>query len=60
MNHKKSQKSLRDFIFNIIALKHLALVPGGEKLKWATIGQRKILSFKKELRLIISDDLTNN
>ena len=31
MNHKKSQKSLRDFIFNIIALKHLALVPGGEK-----------------------------
>ena len=31
MNHKKSQKSLRDFIFNIIALKHLVLVPGEKK-----------------------------
>lgn len=31
MNHKKSQKSLRDFIFNKIALKYLALVPGGKK-----------------------------
>ena len=37
MNQKKPQKSLRDFIFNKIALKYLALVPGEKKSRWAMI-----------------------
>lgn len=51
MNHKKSQKSLRDFIFNIIALKHLALVPGGGEIEVGNNRTKKNSFFQKRTEI---------
>lgn len=51
MNHKKSQKSLRDFIFNIIALKHLALVPGGRGTEGGNDKTKKHSFFQKRTEI---------
>lgn len=51
MNHKKSQKSLRDFTFNIIALKHLALVPGGKKIEVGNDKTKKNSFFQKRTEI---------